>query len=304
VASHEADTQLPPVAPRAHAGAICLACGYGIAGLPRDARCPECGSSIARSLLGGTLEAAHPDYIATLRRGALLAMLGFGADLVYLILFPLLMVAGDAKTLGLTMESALLLALMVDVASAGIGLVGWWMLTAPDPAQHALKTDVAARRLLRGLLIFIAIVTLVGLVVRLVPALAGSGLGAISGNLQITPATVWSASFIAAVAIRGASFLAKLARFFVGLWYLRSLAAKIPSAALRARASRSLWLLPLCFTIGWVLFFVGPLYGIWYYLRTLGLFRREFRLVLERIALANALPAREGLPSPSTPSMP
>lgn len=247
---------------------------------------------IERSLRGQSLEASSPGYIRVLRRGAMIAIAGTATFVLYIAGLVLVAVAMEARFLGLTAESARLLTQLLGVGWASIGLVGWWMLTMPDPVVHAAgeatgqarqqRRDMRTRRVLRVLLVISITSSLLGLLVVLVPALAKTGWSALSGQIQITPATVWSPEMIVALSMWVLMVLCEFARFFMQWLYMRSLAQRIPSQALATRATRCMWIVPLGWTVGWLVVGLGPIYATWYQARTLGLFVREFRLVLER----------------------
>lgn len=117
-------------------------------------------------------------------------------------------------------------------------------------------------------------------VVQFVPAIGRSEWHVLAGNLQFGPNTVWSATLIVALSLRVVFSLMRFARFWVGLWYLRSLAARIPSEALYKRCTRQLWLIPLWSTVGMALMMAGPVVAIFMYMKTLWLFRGAFGKVI------------------------
>ncbi|MFO0829244.1 MAG: hypothetical protein U0572_13990 [Phycisphaerales bacterium] len=238
-------------------GLGCRVCGQALAGLPRDGACPECGTPIERSLRGNWLEYASPEYVASLRRGAWLVIVGLAATLLWFVATPLTLELA-VRPGHLSMTAGMLLIQIMDVAATTVSLVGWWLFTAPDPAMRDADADVRARVALRGLLFFVAIATLLGLVVLLVPGLGQTGLRTIIGEISITPNTKFTPTLLGGLSIRLLLLAAKLVAFFLGLVYVRELAARMPDARLRRLAHRLLWLVPLLSTVGILACGLGP----------------------------------------------
>lgn len=244
----------------------CIACGYQLRGLATDGKCPECDTPIERSTGERTILHSDASHLAILRLGLLLIAIGYLGDILWLLLTPLLIVATGAVPPGggaLSFSGAIIISLFLDFATSLCTLFGWWCLTTKSPGETPALGGSRARTLMRCLLVFLASLAVVGLLGQVVPALQQTALGALGGTLAITPATVWSAPFIAAVSVRALGILAKLARFFVGLVLLRQLAQRIPSETLARDAAQQLWLVPACVTLGAPLFFLGPLYAVY-----------------------------------------
>ncbi|MDZ4828650.1 MAG: hypothetical protein SGJ09_00450 [Phycisphaerae bacterium] len=261
---------------------VCLACGYSLAGLPTDGRCPECATPVARSLRGNMLEYANPDYVRSLQRGVELVMVGTVVAAMWWVATPIIMsvFVGQGR---LTFDGGMKLVVGADFLGAVLLLAGYWFLTSPDPALRDSASDVRSRHWLRGLIIFIAVTTLVGLFAILTPGLKNSGLSTILGNVQLGPSTQWTALLIVGLFLRVVMVVAKLARYFVGLIYLRSLAERIPSVELRRATNRQLWLVPLLCTVGLLAFALGPLVALILVLRLLWRFRSALRGVRARM---------------------
>lgn len=253
-------------------GAICSACGYDIGGLDTSARCPECSAPIAKSMGSGYLDAASPQHLGTLRNGLMLVLASWIFDIFWFISMGVAVWLMTGPRF--TPDRAFLLPQLVELCGAGVSLLGWWMLTERNPAAVDANRDVHARVSMRVLVVVGLVGTLIGLAIQLIPALRSSAWSTFSGNIRITSNTQWSIALICAISLRGLFFLVRILRFFVGLDYLKSLAARIPSAELIRSFRRQLWLFPVLMTFGWIVV-VGPLIGIGLYLFLL------FRLWLE-----------------------
>lgn len=266
----------------------CRMCGYALAGLGADGNCPECLTPVARSLRGNMLEYADPHYLKRLRLGVAIVFFGTIADILWFVSLPVLFNLTTGTNPAISIATASFGTLFIDFAGAIITLVGWWMLTAPDPSLQDIAADIRARRALRALLIFIAFGSITSIIVYSVPVLAKSPFAAVAGTLQFNSNTVWSQGLLTALALRVLLLLAKVARFFVSIIYLRAIAERIPSLRLRTFSGRLLWLVPLLATVGIALFAMGPVIAVGLYIALLWMFWKELGAVIRRNALATA----------------
>lgn len=209
-------------------GLLCVHCGYDLRGLDADAVCPECRTSIARSLQGDSLASADPAWLHRVCRGQTLIAI---ACVVLVLRVPLLMVAGLALPLiGRTVPWFWEVAEFVS----GIGaltclLVGVLMVTSLDPRLSLSEQPLGLRRITQAA----AIAALVVLIVR--SALHGMT-GASAG---MASAFEGPTSF---------AYRALLACAVIGLsLHLSRLAARIPDAALARRLDRRARFAVVCF---------------------------------------------------------
>ncbi len=268
-----------------HAGPahMCLACGYALNGLPREAACPECSAPVARSLRGSMLEYADRGYVSTLLWGSTIAIVGLFAGFAWIVAIPLILTLA-AKYGSVSTRGGFVLVQVVEFAGAGISLLGWWLLSSPDPVmQHGsvrdTVSDVRARRLLRACLIYSAIGSLAGLIVMVTP-LSSTPFRALSGNITLGPNTQWNPALLSSLVLRGSFLLVKFAGFFIGLVYLRSLSTRIPSPIVHRSAGRLMWQVPLWGTVGIACFGLGPVIALVLY--AIMLFRVRFAIAAVR----------------------
>lgn len=118
-------------------GVMCVSCAQDLGGLEPGGVCPECGSSIKRSLAGPRLFYADPDWIKTLARGARLANLGTLGTLIGLgLAFVLGAGLWLATEIGVGPPSIVRTVIVYTLlALAGLstitGLAGVWLTLTP-----------------------------------------------------------------------------------------------------------------------------------------------------------------------------
>lgn len=203
----------------------CLRCGYSLKGLAHSALCPECATPVERSLLGDLFRFSDPPYVRTLHRGVLLIVASIVAAILS-VAAALFLAQGAAAPRSLIL---LTLAPLLLVACGLLSLVGWWLLTAPDPRRLGRDTDSISRRVLRTLVIAQLVFTLAGFALALAQMSPGYG-GA-------SPA--WG-GFLSAL-----GSLNSLAVLIVGAVHLRSLTLRIPDTRARRGATTLLWIFPI-----------------------------------------------------------
>ncbi|MEC9373354.1 MAG: hypothetical protein VYC34_05890 [Planctomycetota bacterium] len=209
----------------------CRSCGYNLKGLQRDAKCPECGHSIADSLRSDYLADRDPDYVARLQKGAslvfflsllnilLIAFGGFAATLVGGAAYWIVTIGGVGVTVGL--------------------LAGWWLLSTPDPGDPAESKQVGPRRVLRAAII-------AQLVLLMLHAVA---MAFVSGG---------AAPFVVILRFVGfLDLLARIAYFVSALMYIRNLSRRIPDERLEELARILLIAVPVLIGVGVLAFLFG-----------------------------------------------
>jgi hypothetical protein len=176
------------------------------------------------SLMGDFLAASSPGHVARLARGAMLVELA-------LYLGVGMMCLGTPLTLAIAPGSPGVVGSIAGVTNLVLvlmGVLGWWMVTAPDPGLRQGSPGERTRLTLRiCLLVFAA-------------ANALSFGGVLSAALDLPPA-------LYAWLVRGGVVVVAVAwvvKFFAGVSYVRVLAARIPSAGLAETAKTTL-LMPI-----------------------------------------------------------
>lgn len=263
------------------AGLACRGCAYELDGLSLDGQCPECGMPIERSIRGDALQYASPQYVRTLWLGASIALLTVVLEAIGLVGFIVFMALTDG---GKNVASGRATELVIDLASFAsglLGLIGWWLLTMPDPAHRGPAQDTRARRWLRAVLTVMAVASLIQFVVAMTPALHSTPLHMLSGELNFNSSTQWTPLFTSVVAARVLLWLVQGLQFFLQLAYVRSIGQRLPSRWLTIHTKRAMWLVPLGWTVGWAACGLGPpaamFYMFWIKLHTW----RGLRLVMK-----------------------
>ncbi|MBX3379907.1 MAG: hypothetical protein KF805_07415 [Phycisphaeraceae bacterium] len=210
--------------------ALCLRCGYELRGLSPSGLCPECGFSIAESLEKRRLGLSSPAYLASLRLGALLAIIALtiyiAAGFVRWHLVEVFFAPGTQKYF-----------VILDIAGATLLVFGVWKLTIDDPGLHIKDQARANKRAMRcaaaGLLLLVIIELLVALRTPLPTIAIGVSPAALSLSALI---------MILAGALWNLACWLMLATGLVN--YTRWLAVRVPDQRLLSMAKTMGWLLP------------------------------------------------------------
>lgn len=202
-------------------GVHCRRCGYDLTGMQLSGKCPECGMSVIRSSAGDMLSSADPAYVAKLHRGALVAEIAFFATVALALL-----VGGVGMVASFTGDTPVVEA-VAGVLSVGVelaSLLGWWWLSAPDPAAPAEESTRRARRLVRAAVAVLAVLAL----------FRAAGDLAVAGGAAPGPGMV---AF--AIALGAVFYIAWFVKLFASVHYLKVLAPRIPDPELVANANRA-----------------------------------------------------------------
>jgi hypothetical protein len=200
----------------------CLKCGYSLRGLASSGVCPECGTEVARSLQGNLLRYSDRAYLLVLHRGAIIAEVAIAATIIIAVVQ-----IGAGAALGPT--PGILAAFQLASAAASVAsLVGWWMVTSPDPAFVGRDTGASSRKVLRVTLAISAGFLLVRQV------MFAAALWTTAGG---------SFSLLGGVAL--ISGLAWIVSYFATMLYVRWLGRRVPDEKLVRRVRLLLWLGPV-----------------------------------------------------------
>ena len=265
-----------PAPPPSTDDAACVTCGYELRGLDADGRCPECGTSIERSLGGNHLVYSSFEYLDSLRRGALFIIIAAVAYLVGLICVGIVVTVIDvrtATTTGSTGPTMLRDAVTGGATLAGLaleilGFYGYWLFPAADPSILRGDRGSTARQVVRVSVIISAVCSVVMTMV---------GIGSLAASVTLTPL------FDAAEGIVGlAGGLMIIVKFFATMVYIRWLARRFPTRvglALDQRAVLYMWLLPLLIFPGCFVLFIPVLISYVLYCLFLNRVRDELNAV-------------------------
>ncbi len=191
----------------------CRKCGYNLRGLLPDGVCPECATAVGRSLHGDLLRFCDPDWVQTLASGMNWIVWGI------IIGVALSCAGGGLGSLLMSFRPRGIATLPVTGAKlvgTVVAMVGYWMVTTPDPGRVAAEPSHSSRRLVR-------ITQVIGLLL----APTSLGLGIIPSLLQILLAIGSSAAWIVGI--------------FAIFMYARHLALRIPDDTLARNTRIVMW---------------------------------------------------------------
>jgi hypothetical protein len=117
----------------------CRKCQYDLRSLSVEGRCPECGTPVGLSIRGDLLRYSDPAWLHMLRRGITFVI----AAVVFGIL------AGVLGGVGAVVLHSSLPALLVNLVTAGLYLLGGWFLTMPDPSGLGEDKYGKSRQIIR-----------------------------------------------------------------------------------------------------------------------------------------------------------
>jgi len=229
-------------------GTRCVICGYDLTGLWLRGICPECGAPVERSLRGDRLAYSAPEYVRTLTRGAGVINLVLLAQTLSIVGSIAWAIAAAATGLSMNAQAAGQYAMSgVRVIASIAGLVGWWLLSAPEPRLTGAHRGRGPRFWVRVSIVAQASMTALSFALSLAaPAAAGpqssAALGVAAGGLVLGLLNL----------------AAYVLWFFASMLYLRWLAPRIPSRSVYRWAKTFIWLGPVLLIPG-ALLCIGPL---------------------------------------------
>lgn len=257
----EPDPIPPPV--RGATDATCTRCGYNLRGLGASGKCPECGWAIEASLRGGLLRYAGPEYLSSLALGAKIVFILNIANAVLssVVLFgtiaAVIAFSNAAQATAGTPAAPVALFNLIESTATGfsvlataVSLVGYWLLTTPDPALSQAEQPRAARRVVRAAVAAAAGIQALALVAAfLTPRLATGAMA---------PVNPGPAFQIVSGGLGVLGTIAGAVQFFAMMLYARWLALRVPDPDMVQRTRTYMWLLPVLLTVGTCLL-VGPI---------------------------------------------
>jgi hypothetical protein len=285
------ESRVPPPIQLVQLDVACTRCGYSLRGLQITGKCPECSWSVEASLQGGLLRFAGPEYLASLVLGARIVIYTNIANLLAgLLLAGAAVVAifaiggfspppggggGGAVRVGAAPAWVTLGGAGISVLATTASLIGYWLLTAPDPANSQREQPRTARRVVRSAVAVSAAVQAIGLAV----GYFGASITPAGAPMGPNPAI---AVAVTSGAISLIGTIAGAVMFFATMLYVRWLAQRIPDEDMVEKTRTYMWLLPLLYTVGALCVGIGPLVAwvlylilLWKLQRLVGLAREQ-----------------------------
>lgn len=249
----------------------CVRCSYNLRGAWVGGACPECGEAVASSLRGELLQHSSAEYLRTLLRGLRFVLNG-------LLAMVLVITASIVASVLRAGPGVQLLLAIAQVLVSGAILLGYWLLTTPDP-RYVGSTEApdTARRVVR-----VAVVVQVAGLALSIPLLmlGGVGTGGMGGPAGgRAGAVVLLALYFGAQAI---AMLAWLAQFLGAMTYTAWLGGRVPDVWLVNRARRYRWLLPVVAVVFFLVFLLGPLVALVMYWNLLNRLSQHVKSILEK----------------------
>lgn len=122
----------------------CRSCGYNLQGLHPEGLCPECGTSIVRSIYGDKLRYSDPAWISRLARGTLWIIIGLFTSTIGAFIIGGSIV-GLAAVGSVSQSFTTAIGGLLGAGLSIITIIGVWWLTSPDPGQFETESKFSAR---------------------------------------------------------------------------------------------------------------------------------------------------------------
>ncbi len=244
---------------RVAADVRCQSCGYNLRGISPDGRCPECRTEVGRSIHGGLLRYCDSQWVRQLAGGV-------SWIIVSILLGIPIWFSWRIDACGLTITPRLFAT--INLLGIGVGLVGCWMVTTPDPGGAAAERRLSGRRVTRYMMVAWAL----SHVLQFFPSL---GTGIPWTRLTVLQLIPGVAAYVA-LCVHGRSLALRLPDH----WLARQTRIVMWGIACTAVLGTPLILIPGFGTWMWM-YVLAPLmglYGIWAFL-LLFRYRLAFRLV-------------------------
>lgn len=259
-----------PGVPTVDSDVPCVGCGYILRGLPAFGLCPECGTSVQVSLSGhntADLDGSSYAYVEGLVRGARLALVGIGAQVVLAVMTIGISLVGVAHAMAnmssqggpagsnpaqftyvppgwMTVLQVVLG--IVGVLAAAVSAVGWWRMTAQD---LSLDVDRSAPQRRKGVRL------LVGFGFLLLLAYQAMVFASPSAPAQ---SFAFSGPLLTSVALGLLYWVVLAAGAALQVSYVGWLGERVRQPSVITQAKIYTWLVPVLLTVGACLV-VGPL---------------------------------------------
>ncbi len=144
----------------------CVQCGYNVRSMPVAGKCPECATSIAKSVEGFSMQTAPPAFVRALRRGMLVT--GWGAialaacTIASVFVGALLGFMPRINPLAVTVALSGVVTMITIVMMAGV-----WKLTTPERVDRPFAPLHTPRLLARGAAVVVVLLALWAMVAQL-----------------------------------------------------------------------------------------------------------------------------------------
>lgn len=253
----------PPTEPAG--SSICFACDYPLGGLPSGAPCPECGSpaGVADAFL---IKNSEPVYQQKLLTGVSFVLNGIIAMILMAIVGIIISAISISNQQTATVAVGPLevgLQFVSTAISVAIAY-GWWLFSEADPKLVGGYDGGTPRQLVRVCVSINVIASVVSFAIYLAAWLTSSAL--LAGVLLVGVGLIAGVSGIVA--------------FFVQMLYVKWLAPRLPNASVFRRSKTLLWLGPVLFTVGLLLFGLGPLIALVLYWNMLDKVRKNLKVIV------------------------